>query len=278
MRCTPYEASAGLRRLGLLPKALNGRAAGCGVAATDRPRRPAAAPTGGTGNRKRTTARADLAKLLEPSLETHHAKLRKELLAEFAILERREERMRHDLFLRVDARARRTAEQLEQVFSEDRDAQRLSGRLQVFALAAVFIAGFGLSLAMTWNMNSKLEQRIAEQETAFPILEVNAWERSAAQTAPADAPTLASHPHAAVNEYTMAAPADTPSSYAESEPGVAALVSELQAMGILGPVRIETIAGSFCVKATGSGYRIEGANVALRDCESLPVRLSMRGP
>jgi hypothetical protein len=54
-----------------------------------------------------------------------------------------------------------------------------------------------------------------------------------------------------------------------------ALVNELQSMGILGPVRVETSAGSFCVTATASGYRIEGANVALKDCESLPVQMSM---
>ena len=62
----------------------------------------------------------------------------------------------------------------------------------------------------------------------------------------------------------------------QPEPGVAtALVNELQSMGILGPVRVETSAGSFCVTATASGYRIEGANVALKDCESLPVQMSM---
>jgi hypothetical protein len=64
----------------------------------------------------------------------------------------------------------------------------------------------------------------------------------------------------------------------ETESGVAALVTELQSMGIIGPVRIETSAGSFCVAANASGYTMEGANAALQDCESLPVRMSMRRP
>ncbi len=45
-------------------------------------------------------------------------------------------------------------------------------------------------------------------------------------------------------------------------------------MGILGPVRIETGAGSFCVRSTSAGYRIEVSNLGIEDCEALPMRLT----
>jgi CheY-like chemotaxis protein len=271
-----------LQKLDLMPGTENGRAAGCGVTAINRSYQPATVPPSGMTNRKTITTSADLEKLLEPSLETHHSKLRKELLAEFAILERHEERMRHDLCSRIDALMRHTTEQLEQALGEDRDARRaqhLGGRMQGFAILALVLACFGLSFAMTWNMNSNLEQSIAEQETALRILEGNTMQQSALREELADAQALVAQPRPAVIEYTATLPpvgAFEPDT--ESGPGVVALVNELQSMGILGPVRIETTAGSFCVTPTASGYQIEGANVALQDCASLPVRLSLRRP
>jgi CheY-like chemotaxis protein len=270
-----------LQRLDLMPRTAHGQAADNSVTAINRSRKPAAMPARGTTGRKTITASADMEKLLEPSLEAHHAKLRKELLAEFAILERHEERMRHDLFSRMDALMRHTTDQLEQAFGEDREArraQRVDGRMRGFAILAVLLACFGLSFAMTWNMSSKLEQSIAKQETALRLLEVSAVEQSALRKELADtqAPVVQATP--ALIEYTATMPAGMFDSDAESETGVAALVNELQSMGILGPVRIETTAGSFCITPTASGYRIEGANVSLQDCESLPVRLSMRRP
>jgi len=53
-----------------------------------------------------------------------------------------------------------------------------------------------------------------------------------------------------------------------------ALVDELQSMGILGPVRVETAAGSFCVTSAPGGFGIEASNLALEQCEPLPVPLS----
>jgi hypothetical protein len=53
-----------------------------------------------------------------------------------------------------------------------------------------------------------------------------------------------------------------------------ALVAELQSMGILGSVRIETSAGSFCVGSTLDGFQLQASAAALEDCEVLPVMLS----
>jgi CheY-like chemotaxis protein len=267
-----------LRRLDLLPKAVNEQAARSSVTAINRPHRPTAVPASGPVKQKKIT-KTDLAKLLEPSLETHHAKLRKELLAEFAILENYEERMRHDLFARMDVLMGHTTDQIEQAFGKDREARhtrRGSDRVRGLGLAAMVLVCFGLSFAMNWNMSSKLEQSIAEQETAYRMFEISAQTQSALRKELADAWTMAASSDAAVIEYANSQPADALLPDPQPESGVAtALVNELQSMGILGPVRVETSAGSFCVTATASGYRIEGANVALKDCESLPVQMSM---
>jgi CheY-like chemotaxis protein len=267
-----------LRRLDLLPKAVNEQAASSSVTAINRPHRPTAVPASGSVKRKKIT-KTDLAKLLEPSLETHHAKLRKELLAEFAILENYEERMRHDLFARMDVLMCHTTDQIQQAFGKDREARqtrRGSDRVRGLGLAAMVLVCFGLSFAMNWNMSSKLEQSITEQETAYRMFEISAQTQSALRKELADAWTMAASSDAAVIEYANSQPADALLPDPQPESGVAtALVNELQSMGILGPVRVETSAGSFCVTATASGYRIEGANVALKDCESLPVQMSM---
>jgi hypothetical protein len=136
---------------------------------------------------------------------------------------------------------------------------------------------FGLSFAMNWNVSGKLDQSIAEQETTYHIFEVSARAQSVLRKKLADAWAMAASSNAAVIEYTCSQPAGAFLPNPQPEPGVAtALLNELQSMGRLGPVRVETNAGSFCVTATASGYRIEGANVALKDRESLPVQMSMR--
>lgn len=267
-----------LRRLDLLPKAVNEQAASSSVTAINRSHRPTAVPASGSVKRKKIT-KTDLAKLLEPSLEAHHAKLRKELLAEFAILENYEERMRHDLFARMDVLMCHTTDQIEQAFGKDREARRTrrgNDRVRGLGLAAMVLVCFGLSFAMNWNMSSKLEHSIAEQETAHRMFEVSAQAQSDLRKELADAWAMAASSDSAVIDYTNSQPADALLPESQPESGVAtALVNELQSMGILGPVRVETSAGSFCVTATASGYRIEGANVALKDCESLPVQMSM---
>jgi hypothetical protein len=60
----------------------------------------------------------------------------------------------------------------------------------------------------------------------------------------------------------------------EPPTAVGALVAELQGMGILGSVRIETAAGSFCVGSSAGGFRMESSGQVLEDCEVLPVLLS----
>ena len=278
--CEENRLAVILSRLNLLPKAPNERTASGGVTATHPLHRSATAPESEASNRGMFVAGDDLATLLEPSLESHHAKLRKELLAEFAILERYEERMRHDLFSRVESLMAITTDQLRKAFGEDRESRRVQrwvGHLRGLALAMVVLACFGLSFAMNWKMSGKLEQSIAEQQSALRVLEVNTQAQSALRRELADTRALAERRDLAVTESMAPEAAGIVSPDMESESGVAALVTELQAMGIIGPVRIETSAGSFCVTASASGYTMEGANVALQDCESLPVRMSMRG-
>jgi hypothetical protein len=142
----------------------------------------------------------------------------------------------------------------------------------------VVLACFGLSFAMNWKMSGKLEQSIAEQQSALRVLEVNTQAQSALRREIADTRALVARPGPPVTESSAPQAAGRLGPDTEPEPGVAALVTELQSMGIIGPVRIETTAGSFCVTTNASGYKMEVANVALQDCESIPVRMSMRSP
>jgi hypothetical protein len=52
------------------------------------------------------------------------------------------------------------------------------------------------------------------------------------------------------------------------------LVAELNSMGILGPLLVETSAGSFCVEVTAAGMQFAANGAALDDCAPLPVQLS----
>ena len=98
------------------------------------PERPVVANSGGnvtpirrqpSARKPRSTiTREQLARLLEPSLEAHHAKLHQELLGEFAILERYEERMRRDLFARVETLSRQTRDQFDHASRDERAARR----------------------------------------------------------------------------------------------------------------------------------------------------------
>lgn len=279
--CDESRLAVILRRLNLLPDELDVQTPEFSITASHRPGGPATIPERGTFNRGTFDGGSDLATLLEPSFEAHHAKLRKDLLAEFAILERYEERMRHDLLARVDTLMGITTEQLKQAFGEDRKARRIQRwrrRQRGFALVAVVLACFGLSLSMTSKTSSKLEQSIAEQQETLRMLEANTHAQAALRKELANTRALAVRPDPAAIESWAPHFATSSSAATEPESGVTALINELQSMGIIGPVRIETTAGSFCVTANASSYKMEGVNVALQDCESLPVRMSMRGP
>ena len=58
-------------------------------------------------NRDPVEASPSLEELLEPILDLHREKIRQDLLSEFAIMERYEERMRRDTMLRIDAMTKR---------------------------------------------------------------------------------------------------------------------------------------------------------------------------
>jgi CheY-like chemotaxis protein len=233
----------------------------------------AGAASSGSRNRTRVT-RASLAKLLEPSLEAHHARLHQELLAEFAILERYEERMRRDLFARTDALMRHTTERVDNAFdgyrAETRRRHRRSA-LGGWAFAAIVLLGIAVNLGAV----GKLDERAGrlESDGVRTLAAIDAQARSvdllsialleAGQASPAD------------NSNTESTRAPTAEyEYAQTDGNVAdTLVSELQSMGILGPVRIETTAGSFCVTSAPGGFGIEVSNLSLGQCEPLPLQL-----
>lgn len=239
-------------------------------------REPAEGKQPAVGPRKIT--RADLVKLLEPSLAAHHAKLHQDLLAEFVILERYEERMRGELFARVDALTNRATDRLDRSFAErrrehERERQR-SGRRWWGMAAAVTIA-VGASLAISWTIaqqnfrlelqNASMLAALGAQDQAISELGTNLLELRPLY----DGALAATTPAVGATDATTSVPATD-----ETPTAAASLVAELQSMGILGPVRIETSAGSFCVTSTAQGFRLEVSNLALEDCEALPWRLT----
>lgn len=207
-----------------------------------------------------TITREQLARLLEPSLEAHHAKLHQELLGEFAILERYEERMRRDLFARVETLSRQTRDQFDHASRDERAARRRRGRWQALQAA---------SLAACLLVMATLGVRFAEDTAANTVL-LQQLAGSTFEATQANAETLASVQQA-LNERPAVVPPVQPSINAAT-----ALVDELQLMGILGPVRVETSAGAFCVSAGPNGAALTSAYGPLQSCEQLPMQLTAR--
>jgi CheY-like chemotaxis protein len=233
------------------------------------------AATANSGSRNRTkVTRASLAKLLEPSLEAHHARLHQELLAEFAILERYEERMRRDLFARADALMRHTTERIDKAFdgyrAETRRRHRRSA-LGGWAFAAAVLLGIAVNLGAI----GKLDERAGrlESDGVRTLAALDAQARSVDMLSIALLEAGRASPADNFNTESTRAPS-AEYEYAQADGNVAdTLVSELQSMGILGPVRIETTAGSFCVTSAPGGFGIEVSNLSLGQCEPLPLQL-----
>jgi hypothetical protein len=219
-------------------------------------------------------------KMLARSLEAHHAALRSDLLAEFAILERHEEKMRSELASRVNLVARYTVAQLQKTAEESRKdraaerqetARRTSAQVAMFALAVVLTLGLGWRAVERYaDLDAQLAATTAtleEQRLTIEALRADVLAANQATVLAADVGTPEPAFPATV-EFS-----GEPVSVAAPEPASAAsaLVDEMQSMGIMGRIQIETDAGTFCVRAAQDGYRIEGGNVAFSECESLPL-------
>jgi len=212
-------------------------------------------------------------KLLARALEAHHAALRSDLLAEFAILERHEEKMRAEVAARVNLVARHMVGQFKkstEVTSSWLAAERRNAARRGWTQAAVFVLAITLALGLAWRAgesNSVLETRLAATAAALEAqsrtIEGLREELRADGVAAAPAPT-ARETAGVPTEASLQRVAATPSA-------ASALVGEIQSMGIMGRIRIETDAGTFCVGAAREGYRIEGGNLAFSECEPLPI-------
>jgi CheY-like chemotaxis protein len=228
--------------------------------------------------RRRALSGKDLSRLLERSLEAHHAKLHQELLSEFAILERYEERMRRDLFSRVDRLSglmkRRFDDSLRQDHHDRQRRRRRRGFAAVSVAASLLLASV-MSVLVAWHTG---QRAVALEETAASTLQ--AVEQNT------EALVLLQREDGKGTQPAQAIPA-RPEEWASPDPvgpqqvvtqlpnAAELLASEIQSMGILGPIRIETTAGSFCITTAGRGLDLVGNNLSLRDCEALPVQLSV---
>lgn len=87
-------------------------------------------------------------RLLEPILDQHRDRLRQDLLSEFAILERYEERMRRDTMLRIDAMTRRAIASIDRTMAEQQRLQeeRRTRRKPAWRGVIAFVIALGLGL------------------------------------------------------------------------------------------------------------------------------------
>jgi CheY-like chemotaxis protein len=226
---------------------------------------------------RRSISGKDLSRLFERSLETHHAKLHQELLAEFAILERYEERMRRDLFSRIDRLAGQMTRRFDDSLRQDHHVRQRRRRRRGFAavsLAASVLLATVLTTLVAWQTG----QRTAVlEETAASTLQAVAQNTEALMSLERGEANDSRSAQAIPASFTQTAspvPAELQQPVTQLPNAAELLVTEIQSMGILGPIRIETTAGSFCVTAAPQGFDLVVNNLSLWDCEALPVKLS----
>jgi len=99
--------------------------------------------------REAVEASASLEALLEPILDLHREKIRQDLLSEFAIMERYEERMRRDTMLRIDNMTKHAIASINRsILERERmHEQRAESRKRAWLPAAGFIVALSIGLA-----------------------------------------------------------------------------------------------------------------------------------
>jgi CheY-like chemotaxis protein len=229
-----------------------------------------------------------VAAAINPMIRAESEKLRHDLLAEFAILERYEERMRRDLFDRVNKLMRASSERIDGIFTNYRRNERgrtNSGiRLTQGLAAAALIA----SLTAIWLISSvnEMQQQVTEQDRAM----LTAVSRQAGILAdvrtnlaymvsppPAEAGLTTLESRSALPQ-TASPPVNSANSSnsANSANAATALVRELQTMGIFGRIRVETESGgSFCVSSRNERFALEPGSLSLQQCERVPADFAM---
>mgnify|MGYP001550673124 FL=1 len=225
-----------------------------------------------SGKQRSSITREQLARLLEPSLEAHHAKLRQELLGEFAILERYEERMRRDLFARVETLSRQTNQRLDRDSRAERAERRRRGRrlglvAASFAASILLVSALGVRLA--WDTATRTNTLQDVTASTLEVAQANTGTLAALQQT-LDAQNTLAAAFASAGENTQSNLATE----VYTANAATVLVNEFQSLGILGPIRVETSAGAFCVSATASGPALVSAYGPLRSCEQLPMQLA----
>jgi CheY-like chemotaxis protein len=99
-------------------------------------------------NREPVEASPSLEELLEPILDLHREKIRQDLLSEFAIMERYEERMRRDTMLRIDAMTKRAIASINRSMlgQQQIEIDRAERRKHAWLPAAAFVVALSIGL------------------------------------------------------------------------------------------------------------------------------------
>jgi len=261
-----------LDRLALLPASVKSTAqCKSGVTVTQPPSKPGAATKPG-----QSLTREALARLLEPILEAQHAKLHNELLSEFAILERYQERVHKELLTRVEHVAKQFGRRVDgalTVARQDRERfGRRRGAIQTSLAAALVL---GIATFLSWAATQRAEELETTVRQVAGEVGRNTGALIALQSDVGELRNVAAFaPHGSVAPTLNQRPQGLPPPAATSSSAASALVAEIQSMGILGPIRVETSAGSFCVATTPRGVEFDFGYLALDDCGTLPLQLT----
>jgi CheY-like chemotaxis protein len=215
--------------------------------------------------------RAALRAEIVPLLRTQRDQIRKELLAEFALLENQQEGVRRALMGRMEALIQRALQQIGRDLTERLSPPRPSWG-ERFARGGLVAAALGLlavPIGLTLGQQQRLEalslatQRAqaaaTQQSTTLDALrsDVAGLGRTLAET------SLSLRTTAAVTAWRadLARTSHTPAT--TTAPPLAEM---LAASGIEGPVELRSRDGAYCLELEGDGYRLTPMTAASGGC------------
>lgn len=228
------------------------------------------------GPRNDASMPAAVANAIRPLLRAEQEKLRQELLAEFAILERYEERMRQDLFARVGTLMHASSDRMDKLFDKHtrQSRNRRGGGTALrplLAAAAGLIVALG-AISVLWRIDRTIQDATEQTRAAFAAVDAQA---DALARVEQNLTYLASAREARVSSTPMSPRASERLPPAIPPNAASVLVDEIQSMGILGPIRIETDVGAFCVSSRSGRPELEAGSLSLEQCENVSAPLAV---
>jgi CheY-like chemotaxis protein len=256
-----------LSRLGGLQPALEPARAATAAPPQPAAARSAAPPPAPAEGLTRAALRAEIV----PLLRTQRDQIRKELLAEFALLENQQEGVRRALMGRMEALIQRALQQIGRDLTERLSPPRPSWG-ERFARGGLVAAALGL-LAVPIGLTLGQQQRLEALSLATQRAQAAATQQSTTLDALRSdvaglgrtlAETSVSLRTAAVVTAWRADLAKT--SHTPAKTAAPPLAEMLAASGIEGPVELRSRDGAYCLELEGDGYRLTPMTAASSGC------------